>query len=86
MDSNQEPETVDGTDRVYTLCLRAQKREEGKAPTISNAMDPIAVEGGTLYSMLKGKESAAGKKIVSYREVSFDIQRRFDKDSDLGVF
>lgn len=67
MDSNQEPETVDGTDRVYTLCLRAQKREEGKAPTISNAMDPIAVEGGTLYSMLKGKESAAGKKIVSYR-------------------
>ena len=39
MDSNQEPETVDGTDRVYTLCLRAQKREEGKAPTISNAMD-----------------------------------------------
>ena len=30
-------------------------------------MDPIAVEGGTLYSMLKGKESAAGKKIVSYR-------------------
>ena len=44
MDSNQEPETVDGTDRVYTLCLRAQKREEGKAPTISNAMDPIAFE------------------------------------------
>ena len=67
MDSNQEPETIDGTERVYTLCLRAQKREEGKAPTISNAMDPIAVEGGTLYSMLKGKESAAGKKIVSYR-------------------
>ena len=50
-----------------SVCLRAQKREEGKAPTISNAMDPIAVEGGTLYSMLKGKESAAGKKIVSYR-------------------
>ena len=63
MDSNQEPETVDGTDRVYTLCLRAQKREEGKAPTISNAMDPIAVEGGTLYSMLKGKESAAGRRL-----------------------
>ena len=29
--------------------------------------DPIAVEGGSLYSMLKGKESAAGKKVVSYR-------------------
>lgn len=67
MDYDQEPETVDGTDRVYTLCIRAQKREEGKAPTISNAMDPIAVEGGSLYSMLKGKESAAGKKVVSYR-------------------
>ena len=39
MDSNQEPETVDGTDRVKLSC-----------------------------------------------EVSFDIQRRFDKDSDLGVF
>ena len=31
------------------------------------AMLWTAVEGGTLYSMLKGKESAAGKKIVSYR-------------------
>lgn len=67
MDYDQEPETVDGTERVYTLCIRAQKREEGKAPTISNAMDPIAVEGGSLYSMLKSKESAAGKKLVSYR-------------------
>ncbi len=67
MDYNQEPETVDGTERVYTLCIRAQKQEEGKAPTISNAMDPIAVEGGPLYSMLKSKESAAGKKLVSYR-------------------
>lgn len=67
MDYDQEPETVDGTERVYTLCIRAQKQEEGKAPTISNAMDPIAVEGGPLYSMLKSKESAAGKKLVSYR-------------------
>ncbi len=87
MDSNQEPETVDGTDRVYTLCLRAQKREEGKAPTISNAMDPIAVEGGTLYSMLKGKRISSREEDCKLScEVSFDIQRRFDKDSDLGVF
>jgi hypothetical protein len=49
------------------LYIRAQKQEEGKAPTISNAMDPITVEGGSLYSILKGKESAAGKKIVSCR-------------------
>ena len=67
MDYDQEPEAVDGTERVYTLCIRAQKREEGKAPTISNAIDPIAIEGGQFYSMLKSKESAAGKKVVNYR-------------------
>lgn len=67
MDYDQEPETVDGTERVYTLCLRAQKKEEGKAPTISNAIDPIAFEGGSFYSMLKSKESAAGKKEVYFR-------------------
>jgi len=51
------------------LYIRAQKQEEGKAPTISNAMDPITVEGGvvSLYSILKEKESPAGKKIVSCR-------------------
>lgn len=67
MDYDQEPETVDGTERVYTLCVRAQKKEEGKAPTMSNAIDPIAIEGGQFYSMLKSKESAAGKKSVNYR-------------------
>lgn len=67
MDPAQEPETVNNMERVYTLCLRAQKREDGKAPTLSNAMDPIAIEGSYFYNMLKGKESAAGKKIVSYR-------------------
>lgn len=67
MDYDQEPETVDYTDRVYTLCLRAQKREEGKAPTLNNIIDPIAVEASQFYSMLKSKESAAGKDVVSFR-------------------
>lgn len=67
MDYNQEPETVNGTDRVYTVCIRAQKVNEGKAPTVSNMQDAIVADGASFYNMLKGKESAAGKKIVSYR-------------------
>lgn len=67
MDFSQEPEMVEGTDRVYTLCIRAQKLTDGKAPTLGNAKEPIAVEGRMFYSMLKSKEAAAGKKLVSYR-------------------
>ena len=67
MDYDQEPGTVDGIDPVYTVCLRAQKVEEGKAPTLSNVQDIFVSEGNSFYNMLKSKESAAGKKVVSYR-------------------
>ena len=67
MDYDKEPGTVDGIDRVYTVCLRAQKVEEGKAPTLSNVQDIFVSEGNSFYNMLKSKESAAGKKVVSYR-------------------
>ena len=50
------------TDQKNTYIMSMDSNQEPET-----AMDPIAVEGGTLYSMLKGKESAAGKKIVSYR-------------------
>ncbi len=67
MDYSQEPETVDGIERVYTVCVRARKLEDGKAPTLTNVSDVFVTEGASFYNMLKNKEAAAGKKIVSYR-------------------
>lgn len=77
-DYDQEPETVDGTERVYTLYLRSQKVTDGKAPTISNAYDQRVFDAGQFYSVTKNKESAAGKNIVRYQ---IKYPKTFNSDS-----
>lgn len=77
-DYDQEPETVDGTERVYTLYLRSQKMTDGKAPTISNAYDQRVFDAGQFYSVTKNKESVAGKNIVSYQ---IKYPKTFNSDS-----
>ena len=66
-DYDQEPITVNSVERVYTFCLRCQKLEDGKAPTLNNVSDISGFDLEQLYSTLKSKESAAGKKVVNYQ-------------------
>ena len=77
-DYDQEPVSVNNMERVYTLCLRCQKLEDGKAPTISNVADIKAFDLEQLYSTLKSKESAAGKKVVNYQ---IKYAKGFNSDS-----
>lgn len=77
-DYDQEPATVNSTERVYTLYLRCQKLTDGKAPTLSNAKDAAIFDAGQFYSTLKSRESAAGKKVASYQ---VKYAKSFNSDS-----
>lgn len=77
-DYDQEPVTVNSTERVYTLCLRCQKLEDGKAPTVNGAADIKAFDAEQFYSTVKSRESAAGKKIASFQ---IKYAKGFNSDS-----
>ena len=63
MDYSQEPETVDGIERVYTVCVRARKLEDGKAPTLTNVSDVFVTEGASFYNMLKIRRQPQARRL-----------------------
>lgn len=67
-DPNQEPTTVNSMERVYTLYLRSQKLEDGKAPSVTGGSDIYTFDAGMLYSMLKSRESG---KEAAYCQVKY---------------
>lgn len=77
-DSQQTPATVEGTERVYTIFMRCQKKTDGKAPTLSGYSEARAVDAAQFYSLTKSMETTAGKEAVYYQ---LKYPKEFNSDS-----
>lgn len=65
-DLTQEPQTIQDTERVYTLFVRATKLTDGTAPTLENGVEYRALSMDYFYSALSTREKAAGKDRINF--------------------